>query len=518
MDMIPSVFRHSSQMTNLRLITYLGIVLIVVFLLLSTLRVAFRADLRKVPGPVVARFSGLYRLSLVYSGKAPLEYRKVHGKYGPIIRVGPNHVSIADPAAVPQIYGIGSNYLKSNFYVVFSPYYKDKPMESLFSTRDPSYHKNLKKPVAQLFSMTNTRNYEDYADECTKIFIDAMTDLQGQSVDLSVWLQWYAFDVIALITFQRKFGFMEQRRDVDHMIKNLEFALQYAKLVGQFPFLHRWLVGNKTFMRTLERLCGELPDPLSRFVEITEDEIARYDSEEKGAGRTDFLAQLRAKEAKDGQIPYRDMVNHLSNNILAGSDTTAISLRACFYYLMKTPAAYAKLVSEIDNADKNHQLSTFVTYEECLKLPYLQAVMKEALRIHPGVAFPLERYVPPEGATICDLELSGGTNISMNAAVIHMNKDVFGDDTDQFRPERWVEASPEQLKYMDRSFMAFGYGARTCIGKNISILEMGKFIPQIFRYFDLEWASPDPEWKTDAAWFWKQSGVIVKFKPRRTSL
>lgn len=60
----------------------------------------------------------------------------------------------------------------------------------------------------------------------------------------------------------------------------------------------------------------------------------------------------------------------------------------------------------------------------------------------------------------------------------------------------------------------FGYGARTCIGKNISIMEMGKLVPQILRHFDIEWASPDPEWKLNAAWFWKQSNIIVKFHPR----
>lgn len=56
---------------------------------------------------------------------------------------------------------------------------------------------------------------------------------------------------------------------------------------------------------------------------------------------------------------------------LAGSDTTAISLRACFYYLIKTPGAYRKLVNEILSADKEGKLSDSITYEECLKLPYL---------------------------------------------------------------------------------------------------------------------------------------------------
>ena len=80
--------------------------------------------------------------------------------------------------------------------------------------------------------------------------------------------------------------------------------------------------------------------------------------------------------------------------------------------------------------------------------------MKEALRIHPGVAFPLERYVPPEGAVICGKAVPGGTNVSVNAAVIHMDKNIFGPDADQFRPERWIDASPDQLKLMDRSFLA----------------------------------------------------------------
>lgn len=161
--------------------------------------------------------------------------------------------------------------------------------------------------------------------------------------------------------------------------------------------------------------------------------------------------------------------------------------------------------------------------------------MKEAMRLHPGVGFPLERYVPAEGATICGVNLPGGTIVSMSAPVIHHDESVFGTDAGTFRPERWMEASPEQLKIMDRSFFAvslpvlssslimniaedysqFGSGARTCIGKNISIMEMGKFVPQILRHFDLEWASAKPHWDIHAAWFWKQSNMIVKFKCRQ---
>lgn len=83
-----------------------------------------------------------------------------------------------------------------------------------------------------------------------------------------------------------------------------------------------------------------------------------------------------------------------------------------------------------------------------------QATMKEAMRMHPAVGFPLERFVPAEGAEVCGVMLPAGTNISISAPVVHMNTDVFGIDAAEFRPERWLEASPEQLKMMDRSFLA----------------------------------------------------------------
>jgi cytochrome P450 len=83
-----------------------------------------------------------------------------------------------------------------------------------------------------------------------------------------------------------------------------------------------------------------------------------------------------------------------------------------------------------------------------------QAAMKEAMRLHPGVGFPLERFVPDGGATICGVHLPAGTNVSVSAPVIHVNKDIWGEDATEFRPERWIEADAEYLKIMDRNFLA----------------------------------------------------------------
>jgi hypothetical protein len=88
--------------------------------IVSTLRLAYRTDLSPIPGPRWARFTGLYRVYRMWSGKAPSVYLDLHQKYGPIVRTGPNTVSIADPSTIPTIYGIGSNFLKVKFILLES--------------------------------------------------------------------------------------------------------------------------------------------------------------------------------------------------------------------------------------------------------------------------------------------------------------------------------------------------------------------------------------------------------------
>ncbi|CAL5872999.1 uncharacterized protein PFLUO_LOCUS7268 [Penicillium psychrofluorescens] len=250
----------------------------------------------------------------------------------------------------------------------------NKIMPSMFTVRDPIQHQALRRPVAQKFSMSSIKALEPFADECTKILVDSLKDLEGESVDLGVWLQWYAFDVIGAITFQRRFGFMETRQDFKGMIADIEMVLQYAGTIGQVPALHPWLVGNLWLSKFLAaQPFVKVPDPLRTIVQFTQQCIDDYDSEpvEMHGDRPDFLAWLRNEEKRGKPMLNRDMINHLSNNLLAGSDTTAISLRAIVYYVVQNPTVYRKLQNEIDEADQAGKFSEYVTYAECLELGYL---------------------------------------------------------------------------------------------------------------------------------------------------
>ena len=209
--------------------------------------------------------------------------------------------------------------------------------------------------------------------------------------------------------------------------------------------------------------------------------------------RGDLLSMfLKAKEERPDFFHHGRVLVMAVSMAFAGSETTAISLAAVFYYLIQNPECYRNLVAEIDNAvysgiieDRPNGL---VSWNESQQLPYFDACVKEAFRLHPAVGLPLERIVPPQGADICGEHIAGGTIVGCSAWVIHRRPEVFGKDVDAFRPERWLEANTEKKKEMEGTMFHFGMGARTCIGKNISLLEVYKLIPSFLRRFEVSHA------------------------------
>ena len=177
---------------------------------------------------------------------------------------------------------------------------------------------------------------------------------------------------------------------------------------------------------------------------------------------------------------------------VAGSDTTALTLRAIFYYALKNPRVRRKLYGELAAARPTLPIS----YDFAQKLPYLDAVIRESMRMHPGVGLPLERVVPSEGLKLPDGRfIAGGTAVGMNAWVVHQNKEIFGQDAESFVPERWLQYEHEtetsfqaRRSRMREADLTFGAGNRVCTGKNIALLQLYKVVATLFILYDV---SPD---------------------------
>lgn len=113
---------------------------------------------------------------------------------------------------------------------------------------------------------------------------------------------------------------------------------------------------------------------------------------------------------------------------------------------MKNPRTYSALQAEIDTKARDGKLSNPISYADAKDMPYLQAVMKEAMRLHPAVGIPMPRYVPKGGAEIDGKWYPAGTVVGVNAWVVHHDKEVFGQDADVFRPERWLTGDTKIMK------------------------------------------------------------------------
>ncbi|CAG7930638.1 unnamed protein product [Penicillium olsonii] len=500
---------------------YLGIYAVYVSLgaiLVRLLTNRYKRGLQDIPGPGLARYSRLWKLYSVWKGNQHHVEIDLHRKYGSLVRIGPNHISVGDPSAIPIIYGLNKGFNKTSFYPIQSLTWRRQPQMNLFSTRDVSYHRVQRRNIANAYSLSSLLETESAIDSCTSIFMTQMSKFADKKtpVDLGNWLQYYAFDVVGEVTFSKKLGFLEEGRDVDNIMESIHGNLVYASLCGQIPELHNLLLGNPLVLHLLPGL--ESWNQVLQFTlkAINPDSPFKEDGEnhEDPESGKDMLSRWMAVHRNDPErFSTRDAIVHLSANVFAGSDTTAIALRAILYLLMRNTATMTKVVTEIDTAVSENRVSNPISYRESTtQLPYLGAVIKEALRLHPSIGMIMEREVPEAGATICGKHIPGGTTVGMNAWVVNRSENTFH-DPDEFLPERWLESSPEQLKSMEQSILTFGAGSRSCIGKHISFLEMYKVIPQLLREFEIK-LHDEKKWKTRNIWFVQQREMICDFVKR----
>ncbi|KAH7135612.1 pisatin demethylase [Dendryphion nanum] len=487
--------------------------------------------LNKYPGHWLAGYSNWWRFFDVLGRKHEWTIIRLHREHGDVVRLGPNVLSFADPKAIKVIYGLNKGMVKSDFYPVQNAVSKGRRLQSLFSTTNEDYHAKYRRCVNNAFAMSSLVNYEPLVTSTLSVFLDKTQEVYaktGRSCNFSQWLQFFAFDVIGDLTWSKRLGFVEEQRDVDGIITFLGKFLSYAGPIGQMPILD--LILEKNPIRLFAQRIGlsNTVFPVTAFAQSRSNERAGQIQKIKTYGLPEGQANPRgvdlltkfAQAAHDHPEFMTDtqVLASCTSMVFAGSETTAISLSSVFYFLLKHPHVYTKLMRELDAAVLDGTIESrpnkTISWSESQKLPYLDAVIQESFRLHPAAGLILERIVPPQGMDILGTFVPGGTIVGCNAWVLHRRPEVFGLDVDVFRPERWIEASPDKLKEMKATMFQFGAGARTCIGKNVSLLEVYKLVPSFLRRFEIELERPGSEWKTHNAWFVRQTEFNTRFRPR----
>ncbi|KAK4183148.1 Pisatin demethylase [Podospora australis] len=472
------------------------------------------SPLRKYPGPFLARYTNLWRLGLTISGRYHWVIEDLHKKYGPVVRIGPNLLDIDYPETIKTS--------KTEFYHNHSSYVNGKLTYHVFSTTDPAEHARLKRPYVNHFTVGAVMALEPHMETVIADLIKQLDNRfvkgpEGQkTLDLGEWINFYAWDLITSATFSRRFGYMDAGCDHDSTLKSVQKSINYFAVVGQMPWLDFVLDKNPIVRIGPPHLANMIGITVGNLFNRIQGKDPNYTPK-----TPDFLQHfIDAKTTHPDIVDDGTIIGYLLVNLGAGADTTATSLRSAFYYSLKRPAVYKRLEKEVRAMgwDKDKPVS----YSAARQVAYLEAVLLEAFRYHPAVAMPLERYVPDTGLTLPDGSfVPPGTAVGVNPYIAGRNKSVYGDDADEFRPERWLQASGEgdeeyrvRMQKYHAGDLTFGGGSRSCVGKNFALMESFKVLATLVNRYDIELADPDKEWVTWSRWFIWQEGIFTKLSLR----
>lgn len=229
--------------------------------------------------------------------------------------------------------------------------------------------------------------------------------------------------------------------------------------------------------------------------------------------------------------------------VLAGSDTSAGSIRTALYHLMIHPHVLERLRQEIDT----HHLSwPIVKDTETRNMQYLHAFMRENHRMLPPIGGIMPKLSPPEGDTFNGVYIPPNTDVGISWYGMLRRKDLWGDDSDEFRPERFLEGATQEVLHEREAVveMVFGLGRFKCLGRTIAFLEVSKVIVevrqlassalreinmsnksmtnmeivtiQLVRRFDITFVDPQNPWSFEPYGVNRIKNFWVNVKPRKT--
>ncbi|CAJ2506520.1 Uu.00g006500.m01.CDS01 [Anthostomella pinea] len=510
--------------------------------LLITARLAYKryaSPLRSYPGPFWASCSRVWKVKSTFLGRTNWDHVELHKKYGPIVRIAPDEVSFSSPQVARHVLAAGKRFTKTDFYWVFPPPENPDIFTEIRSEVNTPFwlliltvwQHAMKKKVANVpYSMAAMRQLSPFIDDTVEFFMSRLesycpasdtpgfkqagVDTKPQTVDLGKWLHYFAFDVLGEVAFGRSFGFLAAGFDKEDAIKTIDNSQRYNGVVGQIPEFD-YLLRRNPLLKLIPAL-----DPSNYLItRIAKEEMNKrrpfeVEREGKGAnsdGREDLLASLIKGHLKDRERFHEgDVFSVAHGAIFAGSDSTASTMQSLFWLILSTPRVYATITAETDAAVQNGTISSTgnIDWAEAQSLSYFQACLKEAMRLRPAVGLNMTRHAPSEGVDLEGHHFPGGTRLAMNGWVLHRDREIFGEDADLYRPERWLD-DEENAKVMERYMFQFGGGAHICIGRNLAILEINKVCPRLLRDYEFQLVDPTRELKATATFFVIQEGLEV---------
>ncbi|KYG43809.1 hypothetical protein M433DRAFT_542149 [Acidomyces richmondensis BFW] len=388
-----------------------------------------------------------------------------HRKYGPIVRIGPEEVSVVSQEGIQKIYVAGLD--KDPWYQkTFSIY----GVQNLVCTLDHHTHSQVRRTIAGLYTKSYLQRSSDMEILSRRIIFDRFLPKlrefhsHEQNVNVMKLFQWTGVDFITSYIFGTGIGtdFLQDRASREYYFaewdrEKLSSGATYKPITERF-FLNMCKaaisshIGNKTGVETQPLVISKM------YKEM----LLR--AKEWNMSENDVLTRCAS-----------EMVDH----VIATQETNTITWTYILYRLSLHPDLQLRLES-----GKELSLPRAADID---KLSLLNAVVFETLRLHTANPARMRRVVPSGGLNLHGHHIPQGTTVSTNAYCLHRNEAVFPNPS-QWIPERWMMTDRKRfdsvnIDTMWKWFWAFGSGPRMCIGQNFAVQVIKLVIAAVYSQY-----------------------------------
>ncbi|PMD30788.1 cytochrome P450 [Hyaloscypha variabilis F] len=428
---------------------------------------AFTGPLAKIPGPLVGKFTTLPWLVNTIQGETMNTIPELFKKYGEVVRTGPKLVVFADKAGVRKML-LETDLPKSPIYDKMRIHQGNA---TLFTETDKAALKVSRRLLSAGFSIAYLNGLEPHMRGCIRVFEDFLDSECKKSngsavVDMSLVLSNLAF-VMSATAFGGSFNMVTSN---DVTLKESITQLFARQVI--------------TFLFPIARYLPFIPSGQSpSLIKMTEDIIATRQAEmaQKLEVKKDILQIILNAQQTNPELYTEQRVRDEMNMFMAaGTDTTSHTITCALLLLVNNPKKLKYLVAELDRAfpSKNDP----ITFAKTQDLPYLNAVINEALRLLPIISAGVSR-ITTETTILGNYEIPPGVEVLAWVSA-KMVDPALWPDADDFVPERWL--GKYKSAEVDRAvFIPFSIGSRNCIGQQFAMKEMRLVLATLVRRYEL---------------------------------
>ncbi|KAL2151657.1 hypothetical protein VTH82DRAFT_6755 [Thermothelomyces myriococcoides] len=424
--------------------------------------------LSRFPGPKIAAASYLYEAyyDWILVGRYGKVIKRMHDKYGPIVRINPDELHCSDPYFTDEIY-TGPGRIRDKWQHQLNTGGAGPVSVTGFSTVPHELHRIRKGALSRFFSRNQMLKLEAEVLDMAQMVADKMLSFAGKEpFDIKEAFNCFTADVISQYAFGEPMGFVAQEG----------WEPNFATWVKSF-FRSAYMMRHNVVARKLAQVMPMMADYLGEDVKRVMRQMtvvipgyiqAAINNPEKGRVFAELVnSDLLPPEEK---TMYR-LSGEGFNFLLAGTETTAATLTVITFWLLSKPEIYKRLMEDLAGLDPAK-----LKWTELEQRPYLWAVVHEALRMMPGVSHRSARIARdedlvyrPRGSSK-EWVIPRGTPIGMTSMINHWDPELFP-DPDDFKPERWlVDGQPNHK--LQKFLIAFGKGSRSCVGENLAYCEV----------------------------------------------